>query len=461
MEQSNKEVALIYTIRRTDPWWRYVGEKMQYTESYTVSDLRGDGNFNVVDDFYRYQRQYYSKRVTPSDMVSCEEIEGVIARCRLLRFLPYRLARSMVLGMAHAMNTVLDQVKPTVVISFPIDRYVSDVLRLMASKRGIEHHEITVGPLPNTVMVLNRGRLRLASKEIDKQRMEQNIRDITDRYFKPSYVKKGNQYTKVNFFKKFFYFQLRGWAFKVISILKRDYLNLHYIDAQSFLGHKPIFSDHRVLDMVDQNWCDKLEAVEEDKRVFLGLSVFPEASIDYWIDDLKIIEYENLMVNIATELSNNGFTLFVKDHPLQFGFRQTDLIDRFLAIPNTILVPYDIDGKQLIAQVGVTVTTTGTIGLESSLIGKKSIVVENYYSTPEDFIYIDSYNVDGLAQRVKDFPKPMDLPERQQRVMRRLMTGSFDGDFFSFERYVKGSECEKTTRVSEAAREHLAQLMPL
>ena len=449
------QIALIYPVRKLDNWWRLMGQKMNYQASYTIGDLRGDCDFNVVDDFYKFQKQYYQTPVTPNELVTCSEIEDIIARCRLLRFLPYRLARSMVLGMAEAMNLVIEQVKPTVVISFPIDRYVSDVLRLLAAKRGVPHHEFTVGPLADTVMILNRGRLNVVDKPVCPKRLQKNIDDITNKYFEPSYVQKKSRFTKGNFCKTYFYFRLRGLVFKAISYLKRDPLNLHYLDAQSFLGHKPRLADRRVLDMVDNQWRSKLEACPQDTRVFLGLSVFPEAAIDYWIDDLKLIEYEDLMVNIATELSVSGFSVFIKDHPLQFGFRKANLLDRLLAIPNTVLVPYEVDGKQLISDTAVTVTVTGTIGLEAAMIGKKAIIVENYYSTPEDFIMVDSYDVKGLGQRVIDFPPPENLQQRQTRIISRLMKGSFDADYFAYLEYYEQQKTDSSDEFSRQAKAHL------
>lgn len=453
------EVALLYSIRRTDHWWQYVGKSMSYSASYSVSDIRGDGDFNLVDDFYVHQKRYYHGPITPSTLLSSEQIEDIIARCRLLRFLPFRLARSMILAMAEATTIVLDKSKATAIFSFPIDRYVSDVLRIMGEKRGIEYHELTVGPLPDTVMILNRGRLRLTEKNIEPHLVQKNIDTLVDSYFKPSYVAKKNRFTKGQFWRTFSYFKLRGWAFKAISILRRDPLNLHYNDSQSYLGHKPRFSDHRVIDMVDRQWRAKLDNVAMNRRVFMGLAVFPEAAIDYWIDDLNVVQYENMMVKVANELANNGFHIFIKDHPLQFGFRQAELLDRLLSIKNTVLVPYDVDGKQVIADTDVTITYTGTVGLEAALLGKKVIVTENYYSTSQDFIFIEGEDVSGLAQQVKDFEVPQDLSERQFRIVERLMKGSFTGNFFAFDTYKANTVCNDTIHFSQACKAHVDSLV--
>ena len=71
----------------------------------------------------------------------------------------------------------------------------------------------------------------------------------------------------------------------------------------------------------------------------------------------------------------------------------------------------------MISKTDVTVTTTGTIGLEAAIIGKKAVIVNNYYATNLDFIVVKDLNVRGLAEQVKNFPEPENLRERQRRIV--------------------------------------------
>ena len=64
------------------------------------------------------------------------------------------------------------------------------------------------------------------------------------------------------------------------------------------------------------------QSTDKQRILFISLPVFPEASIDYWIDDLELIDYEALVVEVATAFTEYGFTVMVKDHLLQFGFRR-------------------------------------------------------------------------------------------------------------------------------------------
>ena len=224
--------VLVYTIRRTEPWWSYLLKQMNFRNFWTISDLRGAGDICIVDDFNKHMKEFYRAPVIPSPLVTACELEDIIARCRLLRFLPTRRARAMVLAMAHIFTTIIDEKNPTFVISFPIDRYVSDVLRLMAKKRSIPYFEMTTGPLPKTVMFLNRGVLQRINKPIEFDTIDFYVDKICQPSFKPSYIKKSvNRSSKLKFLKVFFYFKVRGLVFRAISIFKRDLFNLHYLDT--------------------------------------------------------------------------------------------------------------------------------------------------------------------------------------------------------------------------------------
>ena len=48
---------LIYSIHRTEKWWRAVGNSLGYEQCHIVSDLRGEGDTALLMTFM------YSKRI--------------------------------------------------------------------------------------------------------------------------------------------------------------------------------------------------------------------------------------------------------------------------------------------------------------------------------------------------------------------------------------------------------------
>lgn len=451
---------LIYSIHNSEAWWRAVGNAMGFEHAVLVSDLRGEGDHNLVDPFYNAYRRHYRSAATSSPLVPAEIVETAIARCRLLRWLPRRRAIAMALAMAEACDAVLDAVKPRAVVSWPIDRYVMDMLEYRARARGIPYFEVTASAIASMSMLLYRGRLITTPDLPDAATVTARVSEIADPLFTPAYVQRQQRYSAWRWLKTFSYFKLRGVAFWLISLLKRDPLNLHYMDAQSFLGHKPRLGDLRILRLLDADWQTKIAAYPKEKRLFLALQLFPEASIDYWIDDLDLVDHENMLVETAQVFSAAGYCVIVKDHPLQFGFRQCALIDRLKALPGVVMVPYEVSGNALLAQAGVTFTCTGTLGMQAALLGLKAITTETYFTTPDDFIFVRTRSdIADLPARVEATPPATDLPARQRRIITHLLQGSFAGEFMSFKGYRADSADPRVPALGAALGKRIATLL--
>jgi hypothetical protein len=453
------EKALIYAIHRTHHWWRHLGDHLGYPAT-VLTDRRGQGDRWVTDDFYRAYRRLYGERREASALLAPAEVEDVIARCRVLRWLPRRRAAAMALAMAEAMETVLDEEKPTIVTSFTIDSYVSDILCRRAKARGVPHLEMTASALPGMAMIVPRGRLAMVDEEPDPDLVDRKVHEMVDPLYAPTCVPGPPTFTAGRFLRTLTYFRVRAAFFKAYSWYRRDRLNLHYLDAQPILGHKARYKDVGIVRRIDADWRDRLAGFPKERRIFVGLQLFPEASIDYWIEDRGLVQFEDMLVEVAEALSRAGFLLLVKDHPLQFGFRQIDLLDRLKALANVVVVPHEVTSNEMLTLVGTNFTTTGTPGLQSAMLGLKSIAVPNYYTTDdEDFVLLHSRaEIPGLAGRLLRFPQPRSLEARQRRIVAKLLRGSFDADFFSFQRFDPARPPSGATALGKALGERLLLL---
>jgi len=426
--------VLIYAIHRTHHWWAHVGANAGFDAVTVLTDRRGEGDRWTTDDYYPAFRTRYAAGDLSSALLSAAEVDDVIARCRVLRWQPRRKAAAMALAMADAIDTALDAIKPDYVVSFPIDNYNQDVLARRVRARGLPYFEVTASALPDMCMLMHRGRLITSDERPDPAVVEARIHEIADPLFTPTYVQGQAAYTPARFLKTLGYFRVRAAWFKLYSWLRNDPLNIHYLDAQPDLGHKARVRDVRITCMVERAWQEKLAAFPKDRRVFMGLQVFPEAAIDYWLEDLEMIRQEDCLVEAARRFTDAGFQIVVKDHPLQFGFRHTDLLVRLKALPNVVLVPYEVSGNAVLALCDSNLTTTGTLGLQSALIGGTAVTGEAYYVTDEtDFVILRTWaDLNGLPERTAARIPPADLHERQRRIIERLMRGSFKADFNSF-----------------------------
>lgn len=451
--------VLIYAINRTDRWWRFIGKSLGFEGSVVVSDIRGAGDVSTVEEFYAELRRRCRGSGRPG-LFSEVEVREIVARCRVLRWLAPERADAMVQSMAVAFERVLDRVQPKAVLSFPIDRYVSDVLERLARRRGIPYFELTASLVPTMAMLMYRGQLVMDDGEVDARLIQKTVAEIATPNFTPSYVAGQSAYTAARFLRTFSYFRVRGWGFKVISLLKRDPDSLHYLDAQAFLGHKPHLRDLRIIKLMDPQWRERLSDSPRDTRIFFGLPLFPEASIDYWVDDLALVDYENMLVDAATAYSRAGWQVLVKDHPLQFGFRQCELIERLRALPNVVLVPYDVSGNEILAHCGANFTLTGTLGLQAALGGVTSVAYRSYYATPEDFVMFSKRSeIPGLPGRTKAYVLQNDLERLRIRLIGRLLRGSFDGDFFSFKAFDESEANDGARQLAKNFGRRVARLI--
>ncbi|WP_291832331.1 hypothetical protein [Brevundimonas sp.] len=424
--------VLIFAIFRTEAWWAHVGRHLGVDRVTVLTDTRGRGDRSVTDDFYAAYRRFLKADVHESDLVARDEVRDAIARCRVLRWLPERQATAMVLGMAQAMDQALAALAPDSIVSLPIDSYVTDMLERRARARGIPYFELTAGTLPGLSMLLHRGALVTTEGAPDEEEVAARSAEISNPEFAPIYVQNARTFTRAKFHRVQAYFQLRAWAFNLLARAARDPLNLRALDSQTWLGHKARASDVRVLSMIDHDWQERLAAFPRERRVLFGLQMFPEASIDYWIDDLRLIRQEDMLLELARRLSDAGFQIVVKDHPLQFGFRQTALLEALQAIPNVVLVPYEVTGNAMLAQCGVSVTATGTLGLQAALLGNTSIAGQAYYVVEDDFVVLRTWeDLATVPDRLLN-DAPMDSVEaRRARIIRHVLKGSFDGPFMS------------------------------
>ncbi|KQW83016.1 capsular polysaccharide export protein, LipB/KpsS family [Brevundimonas sp. Root1279] len=425
--------ALIYAIHRTHDWWRHVGQNLGFDQVTVLTDRRGEGDRWITDAYYAAYRARLKARDAASSLLTAEEVADVIARCRVLRWLAIRQSTAMVLAMADAMDAQLEAARPDYVISFPIDNYNQDVLARLSRKRGLPYFEVTASALPEMCMLMHRGKLITSDRPPLPLEVEAKIHEIADPLFTPAYVQGQAAYTRSRFLKTLGYFRIRAAFFKLYSWIRRDRLNTHYLDAQPVLGHKPRWRDVRVTEMVEYDWDQKLAAFPDERRVLFGLQLFPEAAIDYWVDDLALLRHEDMLVEIARRLTTAGYQVVVKDHPLQFGFRQTGLLDRLKAFENVVVVPYEVSGNALLARCGVNVTATGTLGLQAGLLGRQSVTCEAYYATEGDFVVLKRWaDLETLAVELVRHGGPASLHDRQARIVTQLLRGSFAADFFSF-----------------------------
>ncbi|MEH2625606.1 hypothetical protein V1292_003661 [Bradyrhizobium sp. AZCC 1719] len=426
--------VVFFTIHSTTPWWKYLASRMEFAEAVVLSDLRDDGDYSLVDDFYRFIDKGNAASVALARFGE-EGCADIILRCRVLRSINRDLALKLIGGMTQAIEQAFDKLDPHLVVTFTIDRYVMDVMERIARRRGIDFLEMTTSIIPDQVMLMRRGRpAKLREPSIED--IDAAIGQLCAEDFAPAYVRDAKRFSRARFWRIFGYYALRGAFFNVWRFVKRDRYNCHYLDALKRLEHKVRIRDVAALKLLDDGWDKRLADMPPERRVFLGLQLFPEASMDYWLKSQDMLAHDDVLVRYCEVLGRAGYRIFVKDHPLQFGFRQRELFGRLSKLPFVTLVPYDVPANLLIGKCAVSVTFTGTIGLQAALAGLCSVATEPYYATEQHFVHIrDVDEIDVLAERLARWRRPDDLATTRREIMRHLAAISAAGDYFGWRNF--------------------------
>lgn len=425
---------VFFTIHSTTAWWKYLASRMEFAEAIVLSDLRDDSDYSLVDDFYRFFDRG-DAAAAALERFGPDGCADIILRCRVLRSIDRELALKMIGGMTQAIEQAFEKLCPSLVLTFTIDRYVMDVMERVARRRGIDFLEMTTSIIPDHVMLMRRGR-PVWLREPSRDDIDAAVGLLCKEDFAPAYVNDAKRFSKVKFWRVFGYYALRGAFFNVWRFIKRDRYNCHYLDALKRLKHKVRLRDMAVLSLLDHGWNKRLAEAPRERRVFLGLQLFPEASMDYWLKSQGMLAHDDVVVRYCAVLGRAGYLIFVKDHPLQFGFRQRELFERLAKMPFVVLVPYDVPANLLIGKCGVSVTFTGTIGFQSALAGLCSVATEPYYATEQHFLHVrDADEVNGIAERLALWQPTDDLDTTRRAIMRHLASISVEGDYFSWRKF--------------------------
>src|SRR6266567_4173933 len=94
---------VFFTIHSTTPWWTYLGSRVDFADVTVLSDLRGEGDRCLVDDFYRFMRGGDAAEAALARFGE-ESCADIIRRCRTLRSLDRSLAIRMIGAMAQAIE---------------------------------------------------------------------------------------------------------------------------------------------------------------------------------------------------------------------------------------------------------------------------------------------------------------------------------------------------------------------
>jgi hypothetical protein len=353
-------------------------------------NLRSDLNFKVESDFSE---------------------DDFIKRCRLLRSLPRDNALLHLYAMKKAVSNALERESPDIVISEVIDQYLIDLIKFECDQRGIPFFGLVVSFVNGYFRFTSRGKLE-GARDVNKSEVDKVLRQLEQKNYAPNFVSQSNsnvsQYLSIS--KRV----IRDWVripyFAAKRIYTKEKYNYHYWASQ--LSAQNNFHILPALRLGNKNWID--EARKTNKIIiYHPLQMFPEATIEYWCECLKDIDYEEKLVNLITSLKDK-FHFLIKEHPNVIGLRAPTFYKTLGALGNVTIVPTIVSSNAVTEEASAILVWTGSAGFEAALRGKPVLTVcEPYYSFGQKFKKIDehttqeaiSYHIESNAEPLSDADK--------------------------------------------------------
>lgn len=164
----------------------------------------------------------------------------------------------------------------------------------------------------------------------------------------------------------------------------------------------------------------------KNKYVLLTLHKQPEASVDL-LDHYNSQQLE-LAINIANALPMN-YKLMIKEHSNAIGDRGLKWFKKLKEIHNVQLVNPYIPVRPFIEKSEVVISVSGTVCLETGLLGKKAICTANVFF--KDVLALSDCSIKEIAKHAKNEFSDISAPSEDTilNYLNSILSDSFKGVF--------------------------------
>ena len=329
-----------------------------------------DGECPGVNDTRKRFYERLGKAPRPAGFTAEDELD-VLSRCRYLRNLPRPRATDMLRAMASVFAEELDNSRAEVVLSIMVDDYTTHLLSELAKRRGIRFvgYAYSYFPERSQATLYGYGAPYNLREPADEE-VAKTLELISQRAFRQNYLQK-DTYTRgrhvaamLRYRAKQVVFRYKGWS-------QSDPLNIHY-GCLPFVVERRHWRDFPSSSDFHGDWRQRLEAAGragDRPIIYFPLGYFPEATIDYWIEDKRFLDYENTVLQICAALGRDCH-LVVKEHLHMLGGRNTRFYRKIRDTPGVISVPPLEFSNDVLQLSQLVLMGAGSIGVEAFIRGK-------------------------------------------------------------------------------------------
>jgi hypothetical protein len=353
----------------------------------------------------------------------------IIRRCRLLRAYESDLALKYVITTRKVVLCILDKIKPRLFISGSVDQYLHDILFQECEKKNIATAGFIRTFINGYYRISNRGEYH-KSRDVSDLEVEKVKCRLMDTSYIPDNLislKKSLRKTYISIMVKNI---LRVVWFNIVRQLP-TYRHQYHCNASYLITRSEGLHFFPMRQLGDANWKTSIDI--NKKTVFFPLQHFPEATIDYWVDDLKLINYINVVSMVLSKLSSE-FNVLVKEHPGVWGYRKPNFYKSIISNNKSlIVVPTEELSNSCVDISDAVFVLTGSIGFEAALRGKLVLTLTDTYYLASCKELIHRLPWDFTLEEIKsliDKTEQYVLTEKKQHSMvRYILNGCQPGVF--------------------------------
>ena len=376
----------------------------------------------LVDAYYKYLD------TEKEQFISDPRDNEVIKRCRLLRALPYQKSNLHVFAMRLAVREMLLRERPDVVICESTDQYLHDLLFQESRSLNIPSYGLIRSFVNNHFRISTRGELQKV-RIPQEDEVTEILHKLTDEQYIPQNLVELKRSLALTYFRIYLSNHARLIYFSALRFFSGELYNYHYWSSIQTVKNEYLHIIPRI-SLGDLNWKRK---IAESNRlvIFIPLQHFPEATVDYWSENIEMIEYLKRLIELINELGKE-FSILIKEHPGVWGFRKPSF---YRAIEKTsssvIICPTEVAAQECIAAADAVLVWTGSVGFEAALRGKPVLTTcSPYYASGARYKQISiktgNNEVRDFIQQVKATRISID---EQRAMISHLLKGLLPGNF--------------------------------
>ncbi|WP_456634805.1 hypothetical protein [Bradyrhizobium sp. USDA 10063] len=303
-----------------------------------------------------------------------------------------------------------------------VDEYVTHLLSILARRRGIRFVGYSYSFFPGHLQLTsyaNGDPFNIRTPSSDE--VEETIATLVKPSFRQDYSQRPNYSLRRHVFGVGRYY-VKRIVFLAKGYLERDPLQVHYA-ITPYLAERRSIRDFPFANYFSGDWKCGLTALRRKSPspvVYFPLAYFPEATLDYWIQDKSILDYEKKTAEIVLAISRTCVVV-IKEHPHMLGVRNPDFYKRLGSIPNVVMVPPLEYSPEVMANSDAVLLGAGSGGIEAALRDKPIFTFSNtsYWFARSDAVYLDLASVGSWGERIIEALKsarPLSKSEKHEFI---------------------------------------------